>query len=184
METKAIGLKLPFRVSIFYNIFAALNQQLKIMKRILVVLSALMLLTNIRAQSNKEEIELMQAAFGMEKKAMVEQFVNVDPSMKDAFWKLYDEYETSRKELGKRRLELFDEYAATYNNMSNEAADAWMKKVLQLTKETDGLMVDYYNKIKKATNPVIALRFYHVESFILSAIRTKVTDELPFVNSK
>jgi hypothetical protein len=154
------------------------------MKRILMILSALMLLTNIKAQSNKEEVELMQAAFGMEKKAMVEQFVNPDPSVKDAFWKLYDEYETSRKGLGQRRLELFKQYSETYNNMSNEAADAWMKQVLQLTKETDALLVDYYNRIKKATNPIIALRFYHVESFVLSAIRTKITDELPFVNSR
>jgi hypothetical protein len=154
------------------------------MKRILIILSALMLLTNIKAQSNKEEVELMQAAFGMEKKAMVEQFVNPDPSMKDAFWKLYDEYETSRKALGQRRLELFKQYSETYNNMSNEAADAWMQEVMKLTKETDALLVSYTNKIKKATNPVIALRFYHVESFILSAIRTKVTDELPFVNSR
>jgi hypothetical protein len=91
----------------------------------------------------------MQAAFGMEKKTMVEQFVKPDPSIKDAFWTLYDEYETSRKELGKKRLELLKKYADTYSNMSNEAADAWMKEVLKLTSETDALMVSIITKSRR-----------------------------------
>ena len=48
----------------------------------------------------------MQAAFGMDKKAVVAEFVKPSPAEKDAFWKLYDEYEVKRKELGKQRIEL------------------------------------------------------------------------------
>jgi len=43
----------------------------------------------------------MQSIFGMEKKAIVDAFVKVEDAQKDAFWKIYDEYETARKELGK-----------------------------------------------------------------------------------
>ena len=55
------------------------------------------------AQSNKEEVDLVQSIFGMEKKAMVAEFIKLEGAQKDAFWAAYDQYETERKELGKKR---------------------------------------------------------------------------------
>lgn len=155
------------------------------MKKVSLILATIFLFTGlIKAQTNKEEIDIMQAAFGMEKKAMVAEFVKVDPAQKDAFWKLYDEYETQRKTYGKQRLDLLEEYNNTYEKMTNESADAWMKKALDLSKKTDALLLSYYNKVKKATNPINALQFYQVELFILTGIRNQVMGELPFVEKK
>ena len=154
------------------------------MKKVTFLLSALFVVASVSAQSNKEEVELMQAAFGMEKKAMMEEFVQVDPAQKDAFWTLYDEYETSRKDLGKERINLLNQYAENYAKLSNETAEAWTAKVIDLGKKTDALMLSYYNKIKKATNPVVALQFYQVESYILSGIRLSLLEQLPLPDLK
>jgi len=134
----------------------------------------------VNAQSNKEEIDIMQAAFGMDKKAMVAEFVQVDAAQKDAFWKVYDEYETARKELGKKRIELLNQYAATSGQMNDVTADAFTKDLLSLTKKTDNLLVCYYKKVKKVTNPVVALQFYQVESYIITGIRNKILGDAPF----
>ena len=150
------------------------------MKKVILLVSALILAAGIKAQSNKEEIDLMQSVYGMEKKAMVEEFVKVDPAQKAAFWQLYDEYETARKDLGKRRIELLEQYADSYDRLTNETADAWTKEVLDLSKKTDALIVSYYNKIKKVTNPIVALQFYQIEGYILSGIRLKILGEIPF----
>jgi hypothetical protein len=158
-----------------------MNRNMKKVSLLLIGLFAFML---VNAQSNKEEIELMQSAFGMEKKAMVAEFVKVDASQKDAFWKLYDEYETARKDLGKKRIDLLNQYADNYNKMTNEFADSWAKQVLDMTKKTDGLIVTYYNKIKKVTNPVVALQFWQVEGYILSGIRLSILEELPLPDLK
>jgi hypothetical protein len=154
------------------------------MKKLTLFFTAFFVAALLSAQSNKEEIDLMQAAFGMEKKAMVAEFVKVDAAQKDAFWKLYDEYETARKDLGKKRIELLDQYAENYDKMTNESADAWGKDVISLSKQTDDLIVAYYNKIKKISNPVVALQFYQIEGFILSGIRTKILNEIPFPEKK
>lgn len=154
------------------------------MKKVIFLLSALLVVASVSAQSNKEEIELMQAAFGMEKKAMMEEFVQVDPAQKDAFWALYDEYETARKDLGKVRIDLLNQYAANYATLNNETAEAWTAKVIDLGKKTDALILSYYNKIKKATNPVVALQFYQVESYILSGIRLSLLEQLPLPDLK
>jgi hypothetical protein len=150
------------------------------MKKVILLVSALILAAGIKAQSNKEEIDLMQSVYGMEKKAMVEEFVKVDPAQKAAFWQVYDEYETARKDLGKRRIELLEQYADSYDRLTNETADAWTKEVLSLSKKTDALLVSYYNKIKKVTNPIVALQFYQIEGYILSGIRLKILGEIPF----
>jgi hypothetical protein len=155
------------------------------MKKITLLLTALFIAASfVNAQSSKEEIDLMQASFGMEKKAMVAEFVQVDPAQKDAFWKVYDEYETARKSLGQERIKLLDQYVEGYTKFTNESADAWTKKVIDLGKKTDDLIITYYNKIKKVTNPVVALQFYQVEGYILSGIRVSLLESLPLPDLK
>jgi hypothetical protein len=154
------------------------------MKKVTLLLSALFMVAIVNAQTNKEEVDLMQAAFGMEKKAMVEEFVKVDVAQKTAFWQLYDEYETARKELGKERINLLEQYAKNYDKLTIEFADDWTSKVIDLGKKTDALLITYYNKIKKATNPVVALQFYQLEGYILSGIRLSVLEDLPLPELK
>lgn len=154
------------------------------MKKVTLLLSALFIVAMVNAQSNKEEVELMQAAFGMEKKAMTEEFIQVDPAQKDAFWALYDAYETERKALGQERIKLLNQYAENYAKLNNETAEAWTAKVIDLGKKTDALILSYYNKIKKATNPVVALQFYQIENYILSGIRLSILEQLPLPDLK
>ncbi len=150
------------------------------MKKITLLLLSIFTFAFANAQSNKEEIDLMQSIFGMEKKAMVAEFVTVAPGHADAFWALYDEYELARKELGVTRLKLLDQYISNYDNLTAEAADKWTAEVVSLGKATDKLLNSYYKKVKKVTNPVVALQFYQLESYILSAIRVSVLEVLPF----
>ena len=154
------------------------------MNKVTLLLAALLTFVYVNAQSNKEEVDLMQAAFGMEKKAMVSEFVKVNDAQKDAFWKLYDEYETARKDLAKKRIDLLEKYANNYDKMTNEFADKWASDVLGLTKQTDALVVTYYGKIKKVTNPVVALQFWQVEGYILSGIRLSILESLPLPDLK
>jgi hypothetical protein len=154
------------------------------MKRVTLFLAALLTFVFVNAQSSKEELDLMQAAFGMEKKAMVAEFVRVDAAQKDAFWKLYDEYETARKDLGKKRVELLDKYAREFDKLTNESMDVMMKETIDLQKKTDALIISYTNKIKKVTNPIVAFQFYQVEAYILSGIRLSILEELPLPDLK
>ena len=55
----------------------------------LIVLLSLVF-SGLSAQSAREEVDFIQSVFGMEKKALVAEFVKPDASQKDAFWQLYD----------------------------------------------------------------------------------------------
>jgi len=153
------------------------------MKKLMLLMAAL-LVAGFTYSQTKEEVDLFQAAFGMEKKALVAENIKLDGAQEDAFWTLYDEYEVTRKEYGKKRLELWTQYAKTYKTMTGEEADAWVKQVMELQVSTDKLIRTYYNKIKKAVNPIVATQFYQIENYIITAIRMEIQEEMPFINEK
>jgi hypothetical protein len=154
------------------------------MKKYILIIAVLFSASFAFAQSNKEEVDMLQAAFGMDKKAVIAEFVKPSEAQKDAFWKLYDEYEVQRKDLGKLRISLLEQYAKQYETMTAEQADAWTKKVMDLQKKTDKLISSYYNKIKAKSDGLVATQFYQIENYILAVIRAKVLDEIPFVQKK
>ena len=151
------------------------------MKKYILISVALFLASFVYSQTNKSEVELIQAAIGMTKKDAVNEYIQVSDAQKDTFWQLYDEYETQRKELGTQRIDLLIQYGKEYRSMTNEQADAWMKKVIELQGKTDKLIVSYFKKIKKATDPIVATQFYQIENYILSIVRIKVLNEIPLV---
>jgi hypothetical protein len=143
------------------------------------VLMAL-IFNGLSAQTAREEVDFMQSLFGMEKKALVAEFVKPGAAQKDAFWQLYDEYETARKELGKKRIGLLLKYEENFDNLSNELAGDLLKEILALQKQTDKLLASYVKKVGKITSPVTAMQFHQVEMYILSEIRVALAGGLPF----
>jgi hypothetical protein len=151
------------------------------MKKYILIAASLFLASFAYTQSNKEEIDLVQAAFGMDKKAIVADFVQLSDSQKDAFWTIYDEYETKRKEYGRERIDLLKQYAEQYMTMTSEQADTWTKKVMELQVKTDKLIATYYEKVKGVTDGVVATQFYQIENYILAMIRMQILQEVPFL---
>ena len=152
------------------------------------IASLLLLLTlvfsNLSAQSAKEEVDFMQSVFGMEKKALVADFVKPSDAQKDAFWQLYDEYEMARKELGMKRIELLLKYEENFDNLSNEIAADLLKEILALTNKNDKLVASYVKKVAKATDPVVAMQFHQIEMYVMSEIRLALSEGLPFPEVK
>jgi hypothetical protein len=154
------------------------------MKKITLLIAALTIGILSYAQSNKEEVDLFQAAAGMQKKEAVAQFVHPTEAQKDAFWSLYDDYEAARKVNGQKRIQMLERYSKEYNNMTDDQADSFMKELISLQSATDKLILTYYKKVKKATSPIVAMQFYEIEHYILAVIRAEILDAVPFVEAK
>ena len=100
------------------------------MKRLILMCVTFMLTANLFAQSNKEDIDLIQSMFGKDKKELVNAYMTIPEAQKAKFWSLYDVYETSRKKLGKERIALLEAYANNYETLDNKkATDLTIKKM-------------------------------------------------------
>jgi hypothetical protein len=133
------------------------------------------------SRSNKEDIDLVQAMFGKEKKAMLMEFVQLEDAQKDAFWASYDEYETKRKELGKKRIDLLSRYVDGYMTLDDAGTDQIIKDIISLQEQTDKLVGSYYAKIKKGSGIKAAAQFYQFETYLLSKIRAEIMENIPLI---
>lgn len=151
------------------------------MKKTLLTTALLILSSIVFAQSNKEEVDLVQAVFGKNKKDMVAEFIKLEGAQKDAFWLAYDEYEVKRKELGKKRIALLDKYATNYATLDDTSTDKIIKEIITLQTQTDKLIATYYTKIKKGSGVKAAAQFYQFENYILGKIRSMIMENIPLI---
>ena len=156
------------------------------MKKITFLIAALLFINISFAQDNtmKSEMELIQDAFGFEKKDVMSEFVNLNGVDADKFWSLYNEYEVQRKEMGKEKMELLYKYTMHEGAVSNMQAEKLMDKAIPLRAAEDNLILKYTKKLKKATNPLVASQFYQIEHYISDGIRFTILDNINFIQDK
>jgi hypothetical protein len=154
------------------------------MKKVSLFIIALFVSAVAFAQSNKEDIDIIQSVLGKEKKALVADFLKLEAGPKaDAFWKLYDEYEAERKALGRQRIALLEKYATAYGATDDIQMDQMMKETQSLQEKTDKLIVKFYDKIKKEVSVKQAAQFYQLELYFLSVVRATILDNIPFIGA-
>ncbi len=150
------------------------------MKKLLVIAAVLVSAAGF-AQSNKEDVDFVQSIYGKEKKTIVAEFIKLEGAQKDAFWKLYDEYETQRKELGKQRIALLERYANSYMTLDDATTDQIIKDMISLGAKTDKLVSTYYGKMKKASGIKAAAQFVQLEAYLSAMIRASILESIPFI---
>ena len=150
------------------------------MKQLAIILTLIMSMGALYAQTTNEEIDYIQSMFGMEKRAAVKEFITLKDSEAKAFWKYYDEYEVKRKVYGKERIVLLDKFAEQYDTMMDKESVEWMKSVISLRDRNEKLIEVYYKKVLKECSPSVAMKFFQIESYILAGIRFQILENVPF----
>ena len=151
------------------------------MKKLIVIAVASLLSTCMFAQSNKEDVDLIQSIFGKEKKELVQVYMTIPEAQSAKFWTLYDEYETARKKLGQERIKLIEAYATNYETLdSKKASDLVTKKFAWADKYTK-FQQSYFTKFSGVIGGLQAAKFMQLEDYIENCIRLTIQEEIPFI---
>ncbi|NJN42891.1 MAG: hypothetical protein HC811_12340 [Flammeovirgaceae bacterium] len=150
------------------------------MKKLL-ILCAVFISTAAFSQTNKEDVDMIQALYGKEKKAIVAEFIELEGAQKDAFWTLYDEYEAKRKDLGKKRYSILESYAKNYATLDDATTSDLIKQISSLGMETDKLIITYHKKLEKAASVKAAAQFFQLEVYFLDIVRITILENIPFI---
>lgn len=135
----------------------------------------------LKAQPTVDEINLLQSAYGMEKRAIVEQFMKLNEAEAPGFWKIYEEYELSRKEYGKKRVSNIVDYAKNYDQLTDDKAAELIKSSLANQASFTKLLQSTYGKMSKAMGPKRAAQFLQLENYLETVVRLKIADEIPMI---
>jgi len=155
------------------------------MKRITLLLVSLIFVTAAYAQDyTAEEIAMVQELFGQEKREIIADNIDLTGVNPEAFWKLYDEYETQRQEIGKSKIELLQQYTNRPGNLTNNQASELLGQAVDLRTAEDKLILNYTKRIGKATSELISVQFYQIEHYISDGIRFSILNNIDFIQDK
>jgi hypothetical protein len=117
------------------------------MKKIIILAICVVFTLATKAQSNKDEIALVQSAFGMSKQEMVKSFMKLSANESTAFWAIYDQYEAARKEIGKKRIANISAYADNYAELTGEKAAELMDNSFKIQSDFLALQKKTFKKL-------------------------------------
>lgn len=131
-----------------------------------------------------EEIQLIQAEFGLTKKKLIEQYMDLPENMQPSFWMVYEQYEEERKSIARDRLVIINDYLDNFENLDDTKTDELAQKTIKNDIQMSKLHAKYYKKFKKATSPFIAAKFLQVDNYIHSTIKLSTQETLPFIDER
>jgi hypothetical protein len=95
------------------------------------------------------------------------------------FWPIYSDYDAKLAKLNEQRVENINEYARTYDQMTDEKADELIQRSLAYQKQRAELLAQTYDKVKQALGAATAARFAQVEHQLLLIIDLQIDSSLP-----
>lgn len=151
------------------------------MKKLLTPICIFLFLST-SAQVTTDDVNLIQAMYGKEKRDLVQEYMGfTDSAAAGSFWKIYDSYEAERKKLARDFIGILQDYANNYENLDDKKADELITKTSANNIAYENLYIKYYKKIKPVAGALKASQFIQLEAYFRSAIKTSILDEIPFI---
>jgi hypothetical protein len=126
-------------------------------------------------------VELLRSDLRTQVRAIVTDAMELSEAEEAAFWQVYREYETERAAIGDMRIALIKDYAKAFDAMTDETAEALMKRAFQIDDKKLSLEKKFYKKFAKATSSITAAKFSQVMRQVDLLVNLQIAAELPLV---
>ena len=128
-----------------------------------------------------DNMQLVKEKMKADKKLLVAENMQLTEKEDKAFWPVYDSYQKDLGKLNDRLLKLINEYAQTYETMTDQAAQNLTTKYLALESERVKMIQSYVQKITKAVGSKKAARYLQLENKINAVLRFELAANIPLV---
>jgi len=95
------------------------------------------------------------------------------------FWPLYDAYATEAAKINDAKVDVIKDYAAHYQNLSDDQAVALATKWNQADQSALQLRMKYFPMFQKALSGIKAVRFFQVDRRISLLIDVQLASAIP-----
>jgi sorbitol-specific phosphotransferase system component IIBC len=153
-------------------------------KSVLVSLVVIFSSVQLFAQSNDDYIEIVRDVLKTEKKVAIAEVMALSDTESGPFWELYNEYNFEMSKVQNQRVSLIKDFAANYENMTDEKADELWKGTISFQQQALKLKKKYYGKFKKIMPAGRAAMYFQAENKIEALINASLALEIPFIETK
>ena len=157
------------------------------MTRSMIVVCSLALAQPIVAQVNaqfadvSDEIEMVRSIVRVERKALVEQEMQLQPAESQAFWSIYNEYEAERTKINDRTGKIITDYAAAYPDVSNTQAETLLDEAFEVDGDLLSLKQKYARRFAKVLAPARVARFFQIERKLDAVQNLSIAEQIPLI---
>jgi len=130
----------------------------------------------------QEYINLLRADVRQQKAQIMGAVMVLSTDDAAKFWPIYSEYDAELTKLNNKRVENIQEYARTYDQMTDAKADELIKSALAYQKERNELLTKTYERVKQSLGAVTAARFVQVEHQLLLILDLQIISSLPVIS--
>ena len=155
-------------------------------KALVLVLTLTIFLAGVTMPALAEEkpadnMQLVKEKMKADKKLLVSENMQLTEKEAKAFWPVYDSYQKDLGKLNERLLKLIDEYAQSYETMTDQTAQSLTNKYLALESERVKMLQSYVPKISKAVGSKKAARYLQLENKISAVVKFELAANIPLV---
>ena len=147
----------------------------------LVVIMSFGLTFQSSAQSHRQETELLQSIWGMEKQALVKEYMDLSETESTAFWPVYEEYTSKLKSIGAKRVDNIMDYANNYDNMTPEKASQIANTAFKNNISREKLQQQYFKKMSKSVGALKAVEYMQLEKYLDAVLNMEIKENIPFL---
>jgi hypothetical protein len=133
------------------------------------------------SQNIQAYIALLRSNVRQQKAEMMGAVMQLSAADAAKFWPIYEEYDKELAKLNDQRVANIQEYASSYNQMTDAKADELIQKAMSYRKQRSELLAKYYHQVKQALGGITAARFIQVEDQLLLIIDLQIDSSLPVV---
>lgn len=130
------------------------------------------------------KMHALETEIGPEKRAFIEEQLELTPQEDAKFWPIYDAYQEALRGFNQRRLDSILKYARAYNAdaLDDATATAIAEEALDLEIDEAKQMEHTFHKLKKVVPAVEAVRYLQIESKLRAVVRFEQAAQVPLAD--
>jgi len=133
------------------------------------------------SQNIQAYISLLRSDVRQQKAEMMGAVMQLSAADAAKFWPIYEQYDEELAKLNDQRVANIQEYASSYDQMTDDKADELIHKAMSYRKQRAELLAKYYEQVKQSLGGITAARFIQVEDQLLLIIDLQIDSSLPVV---
>ena len=151
------------------------------MKKLIIIL---FVLSSTFVFAQESYFELLRQDLSTKTVALITEVMQFTDEEAEVFWPLYREFNFERQKNGDQLLKLIKDYAANFENLSDEKATELMNRNLDLKGEENNLNIIYFKKFSEVIAPARAAKFMQVMNQIDLIVDVQIASQIPLIGEE
>ena len=128
-----------------------------------------------------DNMEIVKEKIRTDKKLLIATNMQLTESEANAFWPIYESYQAELGKLRDREIKLIEQFAASYETMSDDVAKNLLDNSLSIDSDHQKLRQSYLAKFRGVLPDAKVARYYQMESKIDAVLEYELAKRIPLV---